>query len=122
MADIFDQQKWIEKRKAKRQATPGMLVMETLKAQKASNEATAVSISAFKDLPLSSETIAFTIVNMMDGGYVIRTTDEKYYFDDQAYKQFEKKTLNKAYSYFIVPIILFVIFFLIMGGTISLFK
>ncbi|EOS59858.1 hypothetical protein C815_01881 [Firmicutes bacterium M10-2] len=101
------------KRKAGPRATAASMVLETLKKRNATNNESAIPVSAFKDLPLQTKTLAYTIANLVDEGVVGQTADEKYYYDELGFKALEVKFV-KGYSMFIViPIVLLVIVLLI---------
>lgn len=120
MAKLFDGKKWLGNKKGKK-VTPGRMVMDVLIKKNALDEKHAIKVSAFKDVPLSSETIAYTIANLYDGGIIKITPKEEYYFDETAYKKFEKKTLIQFYGIFLFPLILFIIFYMIAGGGFKAF-
>lgn len=102
-----------KKRKSGPRATAASMVLETLKKRNAFSPETAISVSAFKDLPLATNTLAYTIANLVEEGVVGQTDNEKYYFDELGYKALEVKFI-KGYSMFIVvPIVLLIIVILI---------
>lgn len=81
--------------------TAGRLVIETLKHEKALSEETAKPVTVFKDLPLSSTLIAYTVANFMQDGIVIKTNEEKFYFSEENWTKFEKK-FNRVYWILII--------------------
>lgn len=101
------------KRKAGPRATAASMVLETLKKRNAFDAGSAVSVAVFKDLPLQTNTLAYTIANLVEEGVVGQTADEKYYYDELGYKALEVKFV-KGYSMFIIiPIVLLVLVLLI---------
>ena len=101
------------KRKAGPRATAASMVLETLKKRNALDDKTAVPVAAFKDLPLHTKTLAYTIANLVEEGVGGQTSDERYYYDDLGYKALEVKFV-KGYSMFvIIPIVLLVLVLLI---------
>lgn len=101
----------------KRRKSPGgtaaSLVIEALKKRDATSPETAVPLKVFKDLPLQTNTLAYTIANLVEEGVVGQTADEKYYYDELGYKALEVKFV-KGYSMFIIiPIVLLVLVLLI---------
>lgn len=92
----------------KRRKSPGGtaagLVIEALKKRDATCEQNAVPIKVFKDLPLQTNTLSYTIANLIEEGIVVQTPDEKYYYDDLGYKALEMKFVRGYAMFFIVPI------------------
>lgn len=89
------------------------MVLETLKKRNAFDAGSAVPVAVFKDLPLQTNTLAYTIANLVEEGVVGQTADEKYYYDELGYKALEVKFV-KGYSMFIIiPIVLLVLVLLI---------
>lgn len=101
------------KRKAGPRATAASMVLETLKKRKAFDAKSAIPVSAFKDLPLATKTLAYTIANLVEEGVVVQTDGDLYYYDELGFKALEVKFV-KGYSMFIViPIVLLVIVLLV---------
>jgi hypothetical protein len=92
----------------KRRKTPGgtaaSLVLETLKKRNALDEASAVPVSVFKDLPLQTNTLSYTIANLIEEGIVVQTANDKYYYDDLGFKALERKFVKGYAMFFIIPI------------------
>lgn len=101
------------KRKAGPRATAASMVLETLKKRKAFDSKSAIPVSAFKDLPLATKTLVYTIANLVEEGVVVQTDGDLYYYDELGFKALEVKFV-KGYSMFIViPIVLLVIVLLV---------
>ena len=92
------------------------LVVDELRNRHAFTKKTAVEVSAFKNLPLSTETIAYTIADFYEKGIIVITDKNKYYFDQEAYDKFSKKTVIQLRLLLALPVALFIIFFLVYGG------
>lgn len=101
----------------KRRKNPGGtaagLVIEALKKRDATDAKNAVPVSVFKDLPLQTNTLAYTIGNLIEEGVVVQTPDEKYWFDPMAYSALEVKFLKGYSMFFIIPIGSILIFWLL---------
>lgn len=83
------------------------------KKRKAFDAKSAIPVSAFKDLPLATKTLAYTIANLVEEGVVVQTDGDLYYYDELGFKALEVKFV-KGYSMFIViPIVLLVIVLLV---------
>ena len=66
-----------KKSKPTGEATAAKYVLGVLKKAHATSPNKAVEISAFKDLPLSTPTISFTIANFIDQGVIHQTEDNR---------------------------------------------
>jgi hypothetical protein len=76
--------------------TAGRLVIDTFKAAKAFSPKTAQSSEICKDLPLSTNVIAYTITNMMKDGILVNTEGDKFYFSQKNWDKFQKG-FNRIY-------------------------
>lgn len=108
------------KKRANPRKTAGRLVIDTLKSNKAFDEKSAQPVVIFKDLPLSTTLIAYTIANLMQDGVVIQTDDEKYYYSEENWKKFESKFNRVYWMLIIIPTVLLV-FFLVLQAILRIF-
>lgn len=93
--------------------TAGRLVIDTFKKQKAFSPKTAQPVEICKDLPLSSNVIAYTITNMMKDGILIQAEDNKFYYSQENWNKFQKK-FNRIYWIIIgIPAVIAVLFYII---------
>ena len=92
----------------KRRKSPGgtaaSLVIEALIKRDATSPETAVPLKVFKDLPLQTNTLSYTIGNLIEEGIVVQTPDEKYYYDELGFKALEMKFVRGYSMFFIIPI------------------
>ena len=100
-------------RKKGAKATAASMVLDTLKKNGAIDLEHAVEVSVFKNLPFASSTISYTISNLMQEGVVVRTDDQKYYYDDAGYKALETKFVRSYSMIFIVPILIAILLFVL---------
>ena len=101
------------KRRKGAKATAASMVMDTLKKRGAIDEAHAVDVSAFKNLPYASSTISYTISNLMEEGVVGKTRDDKFYYDDLGFKALETKFVRGYSMIFIVPIVIAILVYVL---------
>jgi|SRR5690554_2366643 len=102
-------------KRANPRKTAGRLVIDTLKSNKAIDESSAKPVTIFKDLPLSTTLIAYTIANLMQDDIIIHTSDDKYYYSEKNWRKFENK-FNRVYLMLIViPAVLLMVFLLIQA-------
>jgi uncharacterized integral membrane protein len=100
--------------------TAGKLIIDELIKNKAIDEASAKPVIIFKDLPLASTLIAYTIANFMQDDIIIQTSDEKYYYSEVNWKKFASKFNRIYWMLIIVPAIILVIMLVIKAITTSL--
>lgn len=74
-------------------------MIEALKKRDATSPETAVPLKVFKDLPLQTNTLSYTIGNLIEEGIVVQTPEEKYYYDEIGFKALEMKFV-RGYSMF----------------------
>lgn len=96
------------------QATAASLVMNCLKDKGAVKASKARDVSVFKNLPLSTPTISYTVANLVKQGVIIRTPDDKYYYSEKGYKKLENHFLMGYSAIFIVPILAAIALWLII--------
>ena len=101
------------KRRKGAKATAASMVMDTLKKRGAIDEAHAVDVSVFKNLPYASSTISYTISNLMEEGVVGKTQDDKFYYDDLGFKALETKFVRDYSMIFIVPIVIAILIYVL---------
>ena len=63
--------------------TSARMVMDVLKKNNAYTADSAVGYDAFKNLRLSTAVIAYTIANLMETGIIMRTEEDRYYFEEK---------------------------------------
>jgi hypothetical protein len=117
LLDKDQQQKTEKETKGKKptpQATAASLVMNCLKDQGAVKASHAKDVSVFKDLPLSTPTISYTVANLIKQGIIKQTSDGKYYYSEQGYRKLEKSFLRGYSAIFIVPIVAAIALWLIL--------
>lgn len=100
------------KRKKGAKATAASMVMDTLKKRGAVDEKSAVDVSAFKNLPYATSTISYTISNLIEEG-VVKTNDERFYYDDLGFKALETKFVRGYSMIFIVPIVIAILVYVL---------
>ncbi len=108
------------KKRANPRKTAGRLVIDTLKTNKAFDEQSAQPVTMFKDLPLSTTLIAYTIANLMQDQIVIQTQDEKYYYSEENWRKFESK-FNRVYWLLIIIPTSVLLFFLVLQAVLRIF-
>lgn len=97
------------------QESAGRLVMAVFHKNKAYNETKALPIEAFKDVPLSSDMIGYTFGNLIGEKVIVKTNDERFYFDELVWKRLEKR-FNRAYWVMLLaPLIALLIFLFFMN-------
>lgn len=105
------------KRRANPRKTAGKLIIDELIKNKAVDEASAQPVVVFKDLPLSSTLIAYTIANLMQDNIIIQTSDEKYYYSEENWKKFASKFNRVYWLLIIIPIIVLAIILVFRAVT-----
>lgn len=66
-----------KKRKKSPGGTAASLVIEALKKRDATSPETAVPLKVFKDLPLQTNTLSYTIGNLIEEGIVVQTPEDR---------------------------------------------
>ncbi|HAM63061.1 MAG: hypothetical protein A2Y20_07560 [Firmicutes bacterium GWF2_51_9] len=95
--------------------TAGRLVLDTFKEHRAFSEKTAQPAEICKDLPLSSNVIAYTITNMMADNILIRTEDNRFYYSEENWNKFQTK-FNRVYWVIIgIPVVVFIVLYAIQA-------
>ncbi|MFQ7551952.1 MAG: hypothetical protein ACLRMZ_18690 [Blautia marasmi] len=90
--------------------TSARMVMDVLKKNNAYTADSAVGYDAFKNLRLSTAVIAYTIANLMETGIIMRTEEDRYYFEEKNWNKVVHK-VNFAYVILLgLPIIILLIF------------
>lgn len=89
------------------------IVIDVFLKNQATSEDKAISIDKFKDVKLTSESIAYTIANLIEDGVVIKLDNEKFYFDQLAWDRLEKKVMRQYWLIFIGPIVI-ILFIMIL--------
>ena len=83
--------------------------MDAFLRRNATSPEKAVPLEAFKDLPLASGVISYTIANFMQDDVVIKTADDRYYFVQSKWKELEKKVTRGYWMFVALPVIVLVI-------------
>jgi hypothetical protein len=101
----------IAKRQAERKArngggTAASLILDVLKENQALDKEHAVTIDKFKDLPLSTTTISYTMANLIDNGVVHQTNDQQgYWFDQQKWDTLSNNFVRGYAMIVLVPLV-----------------
>ena len=86
------------------------MVMNVLIKHQAYTQDTAVGYDAFKNLPLSTMIIAYTIANLMESEVIIKTGDDRYYFVEENWKKVTQKVKRGYTLLLVLPLIILIIF------------
>ncbi len=86
------------------------MVMNVLIKHQAYTPDTAVGYDAFKNLPLSTMIIAYTIANLMESEVIIKTGDDRYYFVEENWKKVTQKVKRGYTLLLVLPLIILIIF------------
>lgn len=100
----------VKAKKTTERQTAARIVMDAFLRRKATSPDKAVPLEEFKDLPLPSGAISYTIANFMNDEVVIKTTDDRYYFVQSKWKELEKKVTRGYWLFVALPVILLFIF------------
>jgi len=98
-----------KKKKGTERVTAARIVMDAFLRRKATSPDKAVPLESFKDLPLASGVISYTIANFMQDDVVIKTADDRYYFVQSKWKELEKKVTRGYWMFVALPVIVLVI-------------
>lgn len=98
-----------KKKKTTERQTSARIVMDAFLRRKATSPEKAIPLEEFKDLPLASGVISYTIANFMNDGVVVKTMDDRYYFLQAKWKELEKKVTRGYWMFVALPIILLVV-------------
>ena len=93
--------------------TAGQAVIQFLKKRGATDAEHAVGYDSLKNIKLSTQVLAYTIANLMEENVVVRTEDEKYYFNEVGWAKLERKVLGSYSFLFIIPIAAALLFWLL---------
>ena len=93
--------------------TAGQAVIQYLKRKGAVDAEHAVGYDSLKNIKLTTQVLAYTIANLMEEDVVIRTDDERYYFNEVGWAKLERKVLGSYSFLFIIPIVAALLFWLI---------
>ena len=97
-------------KKQNERQTAARIVMDAFLRRKAISPSSAVKLEEFKDLPLASGAISYTIANFMNDDVVVKTSDDRYYFVQDKWKKLEKKVVRGYYVFAALPIALLILF------------
>ena len=90
--------------------TAGQAVIQHLKKTGAIDPEHAIGYDQLKNIHLTTQVLAYTIANLMQENVVVRTEDEKYYFNEAGWTKLEK-TVLRSYSFlFIIPVVAALLF------------
>ena len=95
------------------QQSAGRLVIEVFRYHRANYKNHAISIEKFKDVPLSSDMIGYTFGNLIQEGVVVKTEDDRFYFNQDAWKRIERK-VNRVYWFMLITPFVFLALFLLI--------
>lgn len=98
-----------KKKKGTERVTAARIVMDAFLRRNATSPDKAVPLESFKDLPLASGVISYTIANFMQDDVVIKTADDRYYFVQSKWKELEKKVTRGYWMFVALPVIVLVI-------------
>ncbi|MBQ9328492.1 MAG: hypothetical protein IJ225_08165 [Solobacterium sp.] len=93
--------------------TAGQAVIKFLKKVGAVDEEHAVGYDQLKNIKLTTQVLAYTIANLMQENVVVRTEDEKYYFNEVGWAKLERKVLGSYSFLYIIPILGALVFWLL---------
>ena len=104
MQKIMDHDEKMKKRNSGRTASEA--VINVFRKHKAYSQKRAVKIDAFKDLPLSTSTISYTMANLIDQGVIMQSEDKKdYWFNEARWNELSKEVVRDYQLVFIVPLV-----------------
>ena len=98
-----------KKKKGTERVTAARIVMDAFLRRNATSPDKAVPLESFKDLPLASGVISYTIANFMKDDVVVKTADDRYYFVQSKWKELEKKVTRGYWMFVALPVIVLVI-------------
>lgn len=112
-----------KKKKGTERVTSARVVMDAFLRRNATSPDRAIPLSEFKNLPLASGVISYTIANFMNDDVVIKTADDRYYFVQSKWKELEKQVTRGYYMFAALPVIVLVILLSIKhwGAIMSIF-
>ena len=90
--------------------TAGQAVIQFLKKAGATDPDHAIGYDRLKDVHLTTQVLAYTIANLMQEEVVVRTEDEKYYFNEPGWARLERKVLGSYSFLFLIPAIAVLVF------------
>ncbi|NBK99410.1 MAG: hypothetical protein EOM50_15590 [Erysipelotrichia bacterium] len=94
-------------------STMAKIVMDVFLKHNATSPETAIKIDAFKDVKLTASVISYTIANFMQDDIVLKTEDDRYYFDQVAWKKMEKKVMRGYWMLIALPLIVLLVLLLV---------
>ena len=113
MQKIMDHDEKMKKRNSGRTASEA--VINVFRKHKAYSQKRAVKIDAFKDLPLSTSTISYTMANLIDQGVIMQSEDQKeYWFNEARWNELSKEVVRDYQMIFIVPLVVGVLVFILI--------
>ncbi|MGB4984575.1 MAG: hypothetical protein WBO70_02235 [Erysipelotrichaceae bacterium] len=100
--------------------TAGKYIIDVFRNHHAYSPDEAIKVETFKNIPLTSEVVAFTMGNFIKDGIVLVTGDDRYYFCEKAWKKLNWK-INFAYVMvvFFPILVYFIVMFIIHQGDFS---
>ena len=102
-------------KKKSKNAVVGREVLNVLIQNNAFAEDSAIKLAKFKDLPFSSETIAYTIGNFYQEGIIKIVGNDRYYYDQATYNRYKKRKTILWYVMIGLPILVFMLYLFISG-------
>lgn len=92
--------------------TMAKIIMDVFMKHEAKTPDTAIPIETFKDVKLTAAVISYTIANFMQDGIVHKTGDDRYYFDEEAWKKMGKKVMRGYWMLIALPLIVLIVILL----------
>lgn len=93
--------------------TMARIIMDVFLKHEATSPDNAIPIEAFKDVKLTTAMVSYTIANFMQDGIVLKTGDDRYYFDEEAWGKMGKKVMRGYWMMIILPLVLLIIILLV---------
>lgn len=104
MQRIIDHENKVKQRNSGRTATQA--IVEVFKKHKAYSEKRAIQIDAFKNLPMSTSTISYTMANLIDQGVIVQSEDQKnFWFNEARWNELANEVVRSYQMLFIVPLV-----------------
>lgn len=87
------------------QKTAARIVKDVFIKHGALSPETAIPISTFKNVKLTTAVISYTIANFMEEEIVYKAGDDRYYFHEENWKKLEKKVSRGYWILVATPVI-----------------
>ena len=93
--------------------TAGQAVIRFMRKNNALDAEHAIGYDKLKNIKLTTQVLAYTIANMMEEKVIVRTEDERYYFDEAAWAKLERKVLGSYSMLYIIPLVGALVFWIL---------